>query len=611
MSQLRFRRFWQLGLSYLALLLLALAAVYLYALHIQERNLLQASYEKLDMLARLAESRPPSGSDPDSLSAWAEWVSESGARVTIVGPDGVVLADSDEDPARMENHGARPEVKAAWAGGRGEAKRFSESVKQDLAYLAVRVSWPGVGPVVLRLAYPLRTVNRPLAELGSSLGVILLLAAAAGVALAFDTSRRFSKRVIRLKSRLQKVAEGDFRAEPAVEGGDEVSEIEAALNQAVERLAASLRRLEDERDQSAAILSSMSEGVAVVDRDERIRYANPAFRRALHSGRGETFEGRRLLEVTRQSEILSLFQGALAGFEQMEAEIATAGLKPRHFLVRAAPVGPVGPVGNTGAVLVVLDITEIRRLERVRRDFVANVSHELRTPLTAIQGFAETLLRGALEEPENSRRFVEIIRDHASRLARLTEDLLKLSRIEAGKLDLALRPVSVATVVDQCVDMARLKVQEKRQSLTVSVCEPPPLVRADSHALLDVLRNLLDNAIQYTPEEGRIAIRVVVNGGARGAGEGRTDEVRIAVEDNGIGIPASSHDRIFERFFRVDPARSRKVGGTGLGLSISKHLVEAMGGRIELESRLGLGSTFTVVLPTAAEPGESPDAREP
>jgi len=582
---LRLRPFWKLGLIYLALLFLALTVVSLYTLRAWKLSSLDASYQHLDAIARLAESRPPSSVDRDSLAAWAEWISESGARVTVVGPDGTVLADSDEDPARMENHGDRPEVKAAWVEGRGRATRLSQSVKQDLAYMAVRVSWATTGPVVLRLALPLRTVNQTAGEIRAPLAAILLLALAIGGAVAFIMSRRFSRRVIRLKSFLQRVAEGDFRAEPVVEGGDEIAELQGSLNHAVERLAQSMRALEGERNQSAAVLSSMSEGVAVVDRDERIRYSNPAFRRALHSGREQTFEGRRLVELTRQSEILAMVQGVLKGGERMEAEIATASLKPRHFLVRAAPAG------ETGAVLVVLDITEIRRLERVRRDFVANVSHELRTPLTAIQGFAETLLRGALDEPENSRRFVEIIRDHAWRLARLTEDLLKLSLIEAGKLELELRPISVASVVEQCAETARLKLIEKRQSLTVSVCEPPPLVRADSHALLDVLRNLLDNAIQYTPEDGHVAIRVFV------AGAEGDEEVRIAVEDDGIGIPASSHDRIFERFYRVDAARSRKVGGTGLGLSISKHLVEGMGGRIELESQLGRGSTFTVVLP--------------
>ena len=587
---MRLRPLSKLGLSYLALLLLAFTVGYAYTLHAWKQSSLEDSFQRLDAISRLAESRPPESGDRDSLARWVEWISESGARVTVVGPDGTVLADSDEDPTHMENHGDRPEVAAAWLGGRGRATRLSQSVRQELAYVAVRVSWATTGPVVLRLALPLRTVNQASGELRAPLAAILILALSVGGAVAFVMSRRFSERVGRLKSFLQRVAEGDFRAEPVVDGGDEISELQGSLNHAVERLAQSMRFLEDERNQSAAILSSMSEGVAVVDRDERIRYSNPAFRRALHSGGEQTFEGRRLVEVTRQSEILAMVQGVLRGGERMDAEISTAGLKPRHFLVRAAPAG------ETGAVLVVLDITEIRRLERVRRDFVANVSHELRTPLTAIQGFAETLLRGALDEPENSRRFVEIIRDHAWRLARLTEDLLKLSRIEAGKLELELRPISVATLVEQCAETARLKLTEKHQSLTVSVCEPPPLVRADSHALLDVLRNLLDNAIQYTPEDGHVAIRVLL-AGAEGA-----EEVRIAVQDDGIGIPASSHDRIFERFYRVDAARSRKVGGTGLGLSISKHLVEGMGGRIELESQLGRGSTFTLVLPRVVPP---------
>jgi two-component system phosphate regulon sensor histidine kinase PhoR len=582
---LRLRPFWKLGLTHLILLLLALAAVSLYTLRTWRRSLLEGSYQHLDAIARLAESRPPSSTDLESLAAWAEWISESGVRVTIVSRDGTVLADSDENPARMENHGDRPEVKAAWIEGRGRATRLSQSVSQELAYLAVRFSWTTTGPVVLRLAQPLRTVFQITGDLRAPLAAILILALASGGGVAFVISRRYSERMARLKFLLQRVAEGDLRPEPVGEGGDELAELQGSLNQAVERLARSMRLLEDESKQSAAVLSSMSEGVAVVDRDERIRYSNPAFRRALHSGRELTFEGRRLVEVTRQSEILAMVQGVLKGGERREAEIATASLKPRHFLVRAAPAG------ETGAVLVVLDITEIRRLERVRRDFVANVSHELRTPLTAIQGFAETLLRGALDEPENSRRFVEIIREHAWRLARLTDDLLKLSRIEAGKLELELRPISVASLVEQCAETARLKLTEKRQTLTVSLCEPPPLVRADSHALLDVLRNLLDNAIQYTPENGHIAIRVFL------AGAGGSEEVRIAVQDDGIGIPASSHDRIFERFYRVDPARSRNVGGTGLGLSISKHLVEGMGGRIELESQLGRGSTFTVVLP--------------
>jgi two-component system phosphate regulon sensor histidine kinase PhoR len=583
------RAFWKLGLSYLALLLAALAFLYFYTLRTWERSVVDEAYEHLDGIARLAETNPPGAADGDSLGSWVQWVAESGVRATLVAEDGRVLADSSEDPARMENHGSRPEIAAAWKEGRGRAARFSQTVKRELAYLAVRVGWRATGPSVLRVAIPLRKVSGAIQRVRAPLVGILLVTFLVGPAAAVLASRSFSDRVARLKAFLRRVAQGDYRPEPVDGKRDELSELHRSLNETVERLGQSMRFLEDERNLSAAVLGSMSEGVAVVDREERIRYSNPAFLQALDPGGSRDLEGLRLVETTRQEEILAMVRSVLSGGERREAEIATAGLKPKHFLVRAAPAG------ERGAVLVVLDITEIRRLERVRRDFVANVSHEIRTPLTAIQGFAETLLQGALQEPENSRRFVTIIRDHSARLARLTEDLLKLSRIEAGKLELDLYPVDVLSVADKCVETVRRKLSQKNQSLSLSSDDPPPLAIGDANAIYDVLLNLLDNASQYTPEKGRIAIRI-----ARADGPDFPC-VRISVEDDGIGIPASAHDRIFERFYRVDAARSREVGGTGLGLSISKHLVESMGGRIELESQLGRGSTFTVVL--RASPG--------
>jgi two-component system phosphate regulon sensor histidine kinase PhoR len=238
-------------------------------------------------------------------------------------------------------------------------------------------------------------------------------------------------------------------------------------------------------------------------------------------------------------------------------------------------------------VLVLHDISELRRLERVRRDFVANVSHEFKTPLTAIQGFAETLLGGALDDTANRKRFVEIIRDHSARLARLTDDLLKLSLIEAGKLELEFRPVKVAGLLDSCLETTRLKAAQKQLTLSVECPASLPAVRGDARRLAEVLQNILDNAVQYTAEGGTISIRA------------RAEDhlVRIAVSDTGIGIPRDEQQRIFERFYRVDAARSREAGGTGLGLSIAKHLVEAHGGRIEVESEVGQGSTFSVLLP--------------
>jgi two-component system phosphate regulon sensor histidine kinase PhoR len=266
--------------------------------------------------------------------------------------------------------------------------------------------------------------------------------------------------------------------------------------------------------------------------------------------------------------------------------VSLGGASPRTFGVTAAPVEAEH---TRGAVLVLHDITELRRLERVRRDFVANVSHEFKTPLTAIQGFAETLLAGALDDPQNSVRFLGIIREHAARLGRLTDELLKLSQIEAGQLELEMRSLSVGELLAACLDTARLKAESKQLTLTADSSPDLPPVRGDLARLGEVLQNLLDNAVQYTPPGGRITVRAAV----------ADNQVAIAVTDSGIGIPRADQQRIFERFYRVDAARSREVGGTGLGLSIAKHLVEAHGGRISVESEVGRGSTFTVFLPAA------------
>jgi two-component system phosphate regulon sensor histidine kinase PhoR len=414
---------------------------------------------------------------------------------------------------------------------------------------------------------------------------LVVFALAAGLAF-FLAGRSFSHRIQRLKAFVERAAAGDFTLPERDRGEDEITELAEALNHAIEGFGQAIHNLTDERNRSSAILGSMIEGVAVVAGDERILYCNQAFEQILELPE-RSVHGQKLVEALRQADLVDLVRQALPGSEEITGEVEVGMVRRRNFSVTAAPVRAEGA---SGAVLVLHDITELRRLERVRRDFVANVSHEFKTPLTAIQGFAETLLAGALEDQANRGRFVEIIREHARRLARLTDDLLKLSRIEAGRLELEIRPVSVAALVNACVETTRLRAEAKGLRIQVDLPEGIPAVRGDGPQLGEVLQNLLDNAVLYTPSGGRIEVAAHSNGRS----------TIFTVADTGIGIPESDLERIFERFYRVDSARSREAGGTGLGLAIARHIVEAHGGSIWVESAVGQGSRFHFSVPFAS-----------
>jgi two-component system, OmpR family, phosphate regulon sensor histidine kinase PhoR len=396
-------------------------------------------------------------------------------------------------------------------------------------------------------------------------------------------ARRISSRLDRLREFSRRAAGGDFTPLERDARRGELAEMAEALDDGVAQLGRMIRSLTEERNRSAAILGSMVEGVAVVGGDERILFCNRAFEKILELPEG-TSQGKKLVEALRQVELVTTVRQVLAEGEEVAGEVEVGTLRPRNFSVTSAPVQATGA---RSAVLVLHDISELRRLERVRQDFVANVSHEFKTPLTAIQGFAETLLGGALDDKKNRARFVEIIREHAQRLARLTDDLLKLSRIEAGQLELESRPVSIATLVSGCVETTRLKAEAKGIRIAAELPSGLPPVRADAAWLGEVLQNLLDNAVQYTPPDGQIRVTAESDG----------REVTFTVADTGIGIPEAELERIFERFYRVDAARSREAGGTGLGLSIARHVVEAHGGRIWVESAVGQGSRFHFSIP--------------
>jgi two-component system phosphate regulon sensor histidine kinase PhoR len=582
----RARIFWKLGLTYLALLLGVLLAVGFYSSRVLRRDYIRSTEDKLASLLNMAKARPPRLDDPVELQAWVEWMGSSGARVTVVDNTGRVLADSQSDSETTENLSTRPDIQQAFASGEGQSASHSATQGRDLVYRAARSEQPGGSPVVIRTALPVAQIDASLSELRRRIYFASFVSLLLGGLISLIYFQGFAARVERLKDFSRRVAEGDFRPLPTERPRDELADLASALNETAAWMDRTIQSLSGERNRSSAILRSMVEGVAVIDAQERLVFCNRAFSEIWNLD-SAAIEGRPMIEAVRNSDLLGLIRRALRGEEGLRSDITLGIVQHRSFSATATPVqsleGAAAGDKPSGAVVVLHDVTELRRLERIRHDFVANVSHEFKTPLTAIQGFAETLLSGALEDPRNNRRFLEIIRDHATRLAVLTDDLLKLARIEAGKLEVQFGPVQLTEVIERCAETAQLKANRKQITLEIEVPPNLPAVHGDASLLRDVVQNLLDNAIQYTPEGGRV--RVIATAGPR--------EAVVTVDDTGMGIPLAEQERIFERFYRVDVARSREAGGTGLGLSIAKHIVEAHGGRLWVESEVGRGSKFS------------------
>jgi two-component system phosphate regulon sensor histidine kinase PhoR len=587
----RLNLFWKFGLAFLALLAGELLAVDFFAERSLRNDYERTGFEELTAIARIAQAHPPqwtpaSPEHLEDLSGLREWVANmaaSEARVTVITADGRVLADSQSDVQTMENHATRPEILEAMAKGNGRSIRHSVTIKRDLLYYAVRQTAPTGQPYILRFALPLETFDEVLNSFRRRLWIasFFILLIAGGISLLL--SRSLTGRVERLKDFSRRVAEGDFRSLPRDGSGDALEMLGISLNRTAARLDRTIRTLTEERNLSSAILGSMVEGVAVVNGSERLVFANPGFAEILGLDVLPT-AGSALVEVVRQTELVEAVRKVLSGEPRVQSEIVTGTLWQHYF---AITVASVRARETTGAVVVLHDITELRKLERVRRDFVANVSHELRTPLTAIQGFTETLLAGAMDDPQNRGRFLEIILEHSRRLAHLTEDLLMLSKMDAERLELEIRRLSVSQLVESCLETSQRRAVQK--DLRISFNLPPhvPDIAGDRRRLAEVLQNLLDNAIQYTLPGGEIVVRA----------ETGQNEVILTVSDTGIGIPKADQPRIFERFYRVDVARSREAGGTGLGLAIAKHLVEVHGGRLWVESEVGQGSQFHFSVP--------------
>jgi len=521
---------------------------------------------------------------PERLDPWAHAASSRAqARVTVIDPQGLVLADSHHDPESMENHANRPEIRVAYQGRAGSSIRHSRTLDRDLCYLAVPLVYRSHAGYVLRLAVPLEDVDAAIAAvrwriLGASLAAALV---ALGVAYFF--SRSFTHRIGRLRAFAEGLVGARFLQSLHPDAPDELGALARSLNSMASQLSELVKRLSLESARREAILASMAEGVLAVDGEMRVTFVNESFARAV----GTPYplpEKQTLVEVVRDPGLREMLTGVLATGSSGKERLQLSAAQGRSFEVHAAPLAAGS---GRGAIAILHDITDLERLEKIRKDFVANVSHELRTPLTAIRGYAETLLEGALEDPENNRKFLEIIRAHAIRLNNIASDLLTLSELESGKPAPKPESVSICAALEAAFRAVEAEARVRGVNLICGRLEEARTAGDRVH-LEQAFVNLLNNAVKFNRPGGEVWVAMTRQGAER---------IEISITDTGIGIPSEYLPRVFERFYRVDKARSREVGGTGLGLSIVKHVVERMGGTVAVESQLGKGSRFTVLLP--------------
>ncbi|RKY77036.1 PAS domain-containing sensor histidine kinase, partial [candidate division KSB1 bacterium] len=501
---------------------------------------------------------------------------ETETRITIIRPDGAVLADSEKDADLMDNHWNRPEVQVALKGEIGQSIRYSGTLKEKMMYLALPLKEADSVIGVVRLALPLTEVQAKIAHIYRAIVGGALLALLIALVIGFFTAESFARPLREMMSAAQNIAQGKYK-ELRVRSGNEIGQLAGALNRMSEKIQDDIRTITEGRNELRAILSSMAEGVIVVDKEGKILLLNSSAEKILGLS-AEKVTGKFLWEVLRKEELISLVKKTLATGNEEGIEMVF-DLPEVHVLhAQAAPILSEGQ-NNSGVVVVFHDITRLKQLEKLRREFVANVSHELKTPLTSIKGFVETLMEGAISDSENSLKFLKIIQQHTERLDNLVNDLLELSSIETGELPMNFEKIKLKELIDHIAASFADELSRKNQLLKISAIPEDLEAWIDEEKMQRALSNLLDNAHKYTSSGGQIEISATQE----------LDRIKIEVSDTGEGIPGEHLPRIFERFYRVDKARSRQLGGTGLGLAIVKHIVLAHGGEISVESKVGVG----------------------
>lgn len=593
--------FWRI---YLYILLVAagllMAATWYFA-----RSLHQFHQDQVadDLLARARiiarDLATPASRDPVVLDKMLKDLGHlTVTRVTVVSPEGRVLADTAENPALMENHLTRPEIATALKGAMGQSIRYSDTLRRKLMYLAIPVYQDNIIVCVVRASLPLAVIDATLGTFYRHVAMGGLGVAALFGVLAWYLSRRITLPLRHMIQVSEQFAGGDLHARVPVPDTEELGALARTMNQMAAQLNDRIRSMALQHNEQKAVLENMVEGVVAVDRNQCLLHINPAAGRLLGLKPGEG-RGRHILELVRQIDLQEFVGQALNTDRVVEREVVFRDDEDRFIQLHGAPLkGAEG--GTIGALIVMNDITRLKQLESLRRDFVANVSHELKTPLTTLKGCVETLADGAVEQPDQARHFLGMMDRQVVRLEAMVDDLLALSRIEheseRGGIRLEVGPVhdvlarTVQTFFDRAANKGIRLVLDCPDALTAPM---------EATLLEQAVGNLIDNAIKYSAEE----TTVTVTGVKRGAG------VEIRVADQGIGMARQHLDRIFERFYRVDQARSRAQGGTGLGLAIVKHIVLAHHGSIAVESTPGRGSTFILRMspvPQAAQIGDGP-----
>ncbi len=587
------RLFWRLFASYLWAPVLVLLLIGLYgsgvARHFYEDHL------KADLEARARLAAKPIDAllmknQADQVDNLCKELGESTrTRITAVLPSGQVIGDSKETPRDMDSHLLRPEIQEALAGRVGRSLRFSSTEQMDQLYVAVPILHGGETAAAIRASVPSTALEQAISIVRNRLLIAGFLGVLLQAAISLVISRRISRPLEQIKIGADRFAAGELNHRLPITGGIEICAVAEALNHMAEQLDERIQTVLRQQNEREAMLSSMEEGVLAIDKEGIILSLNKTCATLL-GGEPDKLEGRSIYEVIRKPDLLSFVESALTSSSPVEGEIPIRGANNRWVSAHGAALHD-SQRGKIGVLIVLHDITRLRHLEDVRRDFVANVSHELRTPITSIKGFIETLLEGALEDKDNADRFLQIMLRQVNRLDAIINDLLALSRIEKAvdepMIELSLD--SIRGVLEAAVEMCERKASQKQIKFEL-ICPESITARINAALIEQAVVNLLDNAVKYSAANSTVTLSATR----------QENELLICVKDQGCGIEAKHLPRLFERFYRVDMARSRELGGTGLGLAIVRHIALAHRGSVTVESTVGVGSTFCLRLPIAA-----------